>query len=538
MKSALESIDFFLLWTVILLTYTTAFSVTRQIVQQQQQQQRPYRVVRSMKRTSTLYMSSAPSSISSNKLLSRHSNQQALRDAGPFPRTWVPLASAFELNPDRPNAVYFLGQEYIVYRGDHEQWVVCDAVCPHRLAPLSEGRIDRTSNVNGSTTTTTIECSYHGWAYSSKNGECVRIPQADATTAAAAMANPACRLPTYTTVVEKNIIWAWLWPEDAFLASSALPNHPAAATTPEHFLKGVLPNCKTYTRDVPYSWDTLLENIIDPSHVPHAHHGLQGKRSDAIPINMTQPSSISATGFNMTFADRTRNMMRQSTADFRAPFVIKYDGEYEVPQNKPPNSFNLTTILVPTKPGWSRIIIFGSQIAKSKDAKDSSRRTSVIGKIFGLLPVWLIHQLTNRFLDSDLVFLHVQDRDRERRSFGSASYGYFMPAPADRCVRAIRKWVNDYAHVLGPLPPLETKRQILFDRWYQHSDQCQHCARAAEGVKSWRNKIYWTMAACILLLHKYLLARVVAVGCLFLLRACKWVESTVRDGEFNHYKNH
>ena len=40
----------------------------------------------------------------------------------------------------------------------------------------------------------------------------------------------------------------------------------------------------TYTRDLPYSWDTLLENIVDPAHIPFAHHGLQGKRDDAIAI--------------------------------------------------------------------------------------------------------------------------------------------------------------------------------------------------------------------------------------------------------------
>ena len=29
--------------------------------------------------------------------------------------------------------------------------------------------------------------------------------------------------------------------------------------------------------DLPYGWDTLLENIADPSHIPFAHHGLQAR---------------------------------------------------------------------------------------------------------------------------------------------------------------------------------------------------------------------------------------------------------------------
>ena len=51
-----------------------------------------------------------------------------------FSHMWVPLASVFELNPDRPNAVEFLGKTYIVYCANtvRAEWVVTDSVCPHR----------------------------------------------------------------------------------------------------------------------------------------------------------------------------------------------------------------------------------------------------------------------------------------------------------------------------------------------------------------------------------------------------------------------
>ena len=39
--------------------------------------------------------------------------------------------------------------------------------CPHRLAPLSEGRIDSSG---------TLMCSYHGWQFNS-SGACTSIPQ-------------------------------------------------------------------------------------------------------------------------------------------------------------------------------------------------------------------------------------------------------------------------------------------------------------------------------------------------------------------------
>jgi phenylpropionate dioxygenase-like ring-hydroxylating dioxygenase large terminal subunit len=40
--------------------------------------------------------------------------------------------------------------------------------CPHRLAPLSQGRVDRTTNC--------IECPCHGWQFHA-NGTLVNIPQ-------------------------------------------------------------------------------------------------------------------------------------------------------------------------------------------------------------------------------------------------------------------------------------------------------------------------------------------------------------------------
>lgn len=180
-------------------------------------------------------------------------NLRFLAESPPFPRTWVPLASVAELDPDRPTPLQFLGQSYVSYQDNDGHWVVFDDACPHRLAPLSEGRINRQEGV--------LECSYHGWAFNSE-GICQRIPQADAATAKAAFRSPRCNAQSYPTYVEKNILFAWVWPEDPL---TAIGNELAQ---PEAILARVLPNCSTYSRDLPYGWDTLLENILDPAHVP------------------------------------------------------------------------------------------------------------------------------------------------------------------------------------------------------------------------------------------------------------------------------
>lgn len=181
-------------------------------------------------------------------------NQQGLEDAGKFPRTWVPLASIYELDPDRPTPLEFLGQRYVTYRDNNENWVVMDDACPHRLAPLSEGRVDRDTN--------TLECSYHGWAFDGKTGACDRIPQAEASVVATAKKSGKCNAQSYSVMIEKNVLWAWPWAEDCLSVVGT------AQVQPEHMVKGVVANSTTYTRDLPYGWDTLLENLVDPSHVP------------------------------------------------------------------------------------------------------------------------------------------------------------------------------------------------------------------------------------------------------------------------------
>jgi phenylpropionate dioxygenase-like ring-hydroxylating dioxygenase large terminal subunit len=59
--------------------------------------------------------------------------------------------------------------------GSGGSWRVFADVCPHRLVPLSEGRI---------TPAGLLECPYHGWAFNGQGG-CEVIPQVGARAATA-----------------------------------------------------------------------------------------------------------------------------------------------------------------------------------------------------------------------------------------------------------------------------------------------------------------------------------------------------------------
>src|ERR1044072_714698 len=82
---------------------------------------------------------------------------------------WYPLMPIYELDKRVPHAKKVLGIDVVVWWDRNEgAWKVLNDACPHRLAPLSEGRIDQWGR---------LQCVYHGWCFNG-SGERKFIPQA------------------------------------------------------------------------------------------------------------------------------------------------------------------------------------------------------------------------------------------------------------------------------------------------------------------------------------------------------------------------
>ncbi|CAJ1368222.1 unnamed protein product, partial [Effrenium voratum] len=267
----------------------------------------------------------------------------------------------------------------------------------------------------------------------------------------------------------------------------------------------------TYTRDLPYGYDSLVENLIDVSHVPFAHHGLQGTRDDAAPVSMTIPemkgSDQQGDLLNFTFWDRTMRMRREAQFFLRSPFFFFYLGErlkgfllhlhprflgdkdneeYKQftarrgadPDGKP--RFRLNCACVPVAPGWSRLILCDASVPGTGGVRSVLERLGIRGQI----PPWVIHLLSNRFLDSDLAFLHHQERKLRQGPDGCTAWNkaYYMPGEADRSISAWRQWLSkEGARCVDPkvkLPASPLSREHLLNRWEQHSASCKHCRQA------------------------------------------------------------
>ena len=125
-------------------------------------------------------------------------------------RHWYPVAYLKDLDPARPTAFTLLGEDPLVLWWDRQenQWRAFADVCPHRLVPLSEGRINESGN---------LECPYHGWSFNGE-GHCTTIPQAPPATERAEpsaeglearLASPRSRCRTYATACGQGLLFVF-----------------------------------------------------------------------------------------------------------------------------------------------------------------------------------------------------------------------------------------------------------------------------------------------------------------------------------------
>lgn len=91
------------------------------------------------------------------------------RESFDFTQQWYPMAVAEFIDEKKPYPIQLLGKELVVWKDmTTGKWSVFEDACPHRLAPLSEGRVEPDG---------TLLCAYHAWTFDS-SGACRNIPHA------------------------------------------------------------------------------------------------------------------------------------------------------------------------------------------------------------------------------------------------------------------------------------------------------------------------------------------------------------------------
>ena len=370
-----------------------------------------------------------------------------------FFQHWYPISPVEDLDAKRPTAVTILGLHLVIWKpSTSETYRVFLDRCPHRLAPLSEGRVDEKTGH--------LMCSYHGWQFDEK-GICTSIPQAENVQLVAknqqnlcASALPCCQ--------KNDLLWVWLDVKSVELAATTpLPLSPQVDAD-----KGFV--WSSFVRDLEYDWTTLVENVADPSHVPFAHHGVQGNREQATPIQME-------------IVESTRDLIEVNTLGrFKAKITFEPPCrlEYAISFGDGGKQVGLVTYCIPIAPGKSRIVAqFPRNFAKA---------------LHKFTPRWWEHVNTrNQVLDGDMILLHQQEYFLKQQENWSTAYR--LPTTADRLVIEVRRWFDKYCQ--GRLPwsevNLEEKekreiadsRQELLNRYRQHTQLCHSCRNANKTLQ-------------------------------------------------------
>ncbi|KAL5720544.1 Protochlorophyllide-dependent translocon component 52 [Ranunculus cassubicifolius] len=452
---------------------------------------------------------------------------------------WYPIMPLCDLDKRVPHAKRVLGIDIVVWWDRNEEsWQVFDDSCPHRLAPLSEGRIDQWGR---------LQCVYHGWCFNG-SGDCKLIPQAPDDGPPVNTFKKACAT-VYPSIVQNQIIWFWPSSDPQFKDIAVKQKPPYIAGLDDPSFTPSMGN-----RDIPYGYEVLTENLMDPSHVPYAHYGIM-----KVPADKTRPkadreggkpmevNSIQTSDINGYFAKQERGFSK-----FIAPCVFYFMPKFGNPsESASPDSVKeessksakerrllLIFICIPVSPGKSRLIwAFPRNFGVWVDR---------------IVPRWMFHIGQNLILDSDLYLLHLEEHKIVEAGPMNWQKACFVPTKADALVVAFRKWLRKYSDgqvnwgtkFNGTLPPTTPKEQLM-DRYRSHVLNCSSCRVAVKGLKALEVALQVISIASIAIVAaikqgvmsvaaKYAVVTMAVLG----FTASKWLSHFIYKNFYFHDYNH
>ena len=417
-----------------------------------------------------------------------------LPNAGTFDwkKQWYPVAVIDLLDTSKPHPTQLLGVDLVVWRDGDDNWSVFEDKCPHRLAPLSEGRVEDDG---------TLLCAYHAWRFD-ECGACVDMPQASTKEEEARVkSNPRSRAFKRPSMVSQGLVWAWgEGGPEAELEARMTP----ALLVPE--IEGVGKSGEApggafrnhwQVRDMPYGWASFFENAIDPAHAVVSHHTLVGSRYDdpaGFNCVVERPMTAEA-GFRCAIDpavppfNSIGKYDAETSYDFQPPCLLKIDWRHEEAR------FLTSHYCVPTRPGWCRHFV--ATVAQRDPSAGNAVRQHRWFKLnlFTLTsPAWMTHVLGPTFLHQDMVLLHQQEkiiaRGEGQRLAERWKDQVFIPTSADKMTVMFYQWFGKHGPVPweGPpgsdeMPPIERDQSKLFDTWEMHTKYCTHCQGAMRNTE-------------------------------------------------------
>jgi phenylpropionate dioxygenase-like ring-hydroxylating dioxygenase large terminal subunit len=158
-------------------------------------------------------------------------------------RHWWPVATLAELERGKPLARRLHGVPLVLFRDAAGEPAILHDRCPHRHAPLSEGRLH-----NGE-----LACPYHGWRFD-ESGRCTCVPGIDEAGSRSPL------LPALASRIAHGLVWACAAPD----AETPEPVAPSIAEAVDSFF--LVDSVRSGAAEA-------AENLLDGSHTHFVHAG-------------------------------------------------------------------------------------------------------------------------------------------------------------------------------------------------------------------------------------------------------------------------
>ncbi|XP_057957729.1 protein TIC 55, chloroplastic [Malania oleifera] len=396
---------------------------------------------------------------------------------------WYPLYLTQNVPDDAPLGLTVFDKQIVLYRDGAGELRCYEDRCPHRLAKLSEGQL-----VNGR-----LECLYHGWQFDG-NGKCVNIPQLPAN---AIIPRSAC-LKTYEVRDSQGVVWVWM--------SQKTPPNPEKLPWFENFARPGFRDVST-THELPYDHSILLENLMDPAHVPISHDRTDwtAKREDAKPL-LFKVTERTDRGFAGSWGKENEPSM-PNLLRFEAPCVLQNNREI-VDNNGAKHYLSGLFLCRPSGQGKSMLIVrFGG-------TKQS--------RLVNWIPKWCFHQNASKVFEQDMGFLSSQNEVLMKEKVPTKEL-YLNLRSSDTWVAEYRKWMDKVGHgmpyhfghsticlpkepaivehapaglVAGISASLPAKGGIgtmhapnFSNRYFRHVVHCKGCRAVVKAFRTWKNNL-------------------------------------------------
>ncbi|KAF6155196.1 hypothetical protein GIB67_019722 [Kingdonia uniflora] len=226
-------------------------------------------------------------------------------------------------------------------------------------------------------------------------------------------------------------------------------------------------------------YEILIENLMDPAHVPYAHYGIL-----SVPSNKADREGGKPIEINVQKIDINGFSAKQDNGNnkFVPPCVFYYSpdklvsAKQESSSKMQQKSLLMIFFCIPVSPGKSRIIFsFPRNFAVWVDH---------------VVPRWMSHINSNLIIDSDLYLLHLEELKIADIGPFNWQKACFVPTKSDAIVVAFRNWIRKYAggqidwgSKFGRSLPLTPPKEVLMDRYWSHVVNCSSCRVAVKRLK-------------------------------------------------------